>query len=1088
MGKRKYTTMRLPQTETPHASRPWGWLIVILVAAAVLRLYGLSSPPLDFNPSRQAETAAIASNFYQEGASFLRPQIDWLGPSGVAEMEFPLYAYLVGLFYYIFGVQEWVGRLLSLIASLGCVYHVGRIGRNLLGEWPGNFAAAMFALTPLSIFLGRAFQPDMLALYFSLLAFDALINGPDQFSLKRWLGAGAALGLAFAMAPPALILLAPALVFVVQREGMDVLRSRGFWGLILLALAPTLAWYHHAYHNLFAESGHTIIGYYTRALADGSMFAHLLDPAARGLTIQRFVADSLLYLGVIFAAGGFVQTLGEPQHRLMLFSWLALGVALMVALPGYPVDPGAFSLWALPPLALLAGRGLAILSEFALERFNAPIAAWLLVLAIMGIMGVYGMQSRGWYDPHYPFYHDAVALRETLPSDALVAVIEEVPRRPEFFYFAQRKGWHLHRDGRDWMDDSVWIEAMRDQGATALAVFTETPLNHPIKYLQVHPTGTYVWSRYEIEAIGFRHLLARLDQPIYGRYRWDAFEGQSVAATDEAAQTIPEKISRRPLEAWQETDALLLDFHRAARNERNLYKAVYNHASERGRVPVHVENGAWLLAASERALSATGVFDAIYSSAWREDDAFPVGVIGALDAGDYRVSVRFAEPPQAQPVIIRALNRHGDALAWRVLSLAHLRQIEEGARPELTLTLNSPTWLEVRAEAGGEPLPLASVVCAPDVQCMSVDKVYQAESLYTRNARVVRDPDADRGTALWGYAEPQGRFFCFGPYFRFPDGIYEAVFRVREPRGWSQADMQVGFYENEAIWQRIVNIWMPELGPQYQEFSVEAYLPEQYQIETRAFLFPDTEAMLDTIRIRQRQRDAWRFDPNHIVSTRYAGDELLRVSASGWILDASMEKRAKLWRTQDLIAYADWSQAGGLRIVDRRGGVYDGGGTYIFQIPLIGDSEVLAYALSRDGGAYGALYSDGVAVVRGAESEIASTVTLHPFPVRDFMVHDNGAGGHILFANGAVVSIGEVEPVAASPDFGVDAARALVQTEAGVYVVDCTGVIHSINEAPQIFTPVYQAEDWIADAHYRGDGEWLYITRDGERIDWKIER
>ena len=76
----------------------WIWAIVLL--AIGVRLYHISFPVAGWHSWRQADTAAIARNLYQNGFNLLYPQIDWGGNSpGYVESEFQLYPFLVALLY-----------------------------------------------------------------------------------------------------------------------------------------------------------------------------------------------------------------------------------------------------------------------------------------------------------------------------------------------------------------------------------------------------------------------------------------------------------------------------------------------------------------------------------------------------------------------------------------------------------------------------------------------------------------------------------------------------------------------------------------------------------------------------------------------------------------------------------------------------------------------------------------------------------------------------------------------------------------------------------------------------------------------------
>src|SRR5689334_24861527 len=75
-------------------------LLALVALTLALRLVDVDKPFLDLQTWRQADTAAIARNYYEEGLDFLHPRVDWRGDTpGYVEMEFPLYNFLVACGY-----------------------------------------------------------------------------------------------------------------------------------------------------------------------------------------------------------------------------------------------------------------------------------------------------------------------------------------------------------------------------------------------------------------------------------------------------------------------------------------------------------------------------------------------------------------------------------------------------------------------------------------------------------------------------------------------------------------------------------------------------------------------------------------------------------------------------------------------------------------------------------------------------------------------------------------------------------------------------------------------------------------------------
>ena len=168
----------------------WPALALLALALAV-RCYGLAAPLLDYHSWRQADTAAIARNYAANGYRLLYPQVDWGGLTpGYVESEFPLYTYTLALLYGIFGVHEWLGRLLTALAGAASAVALYGLVRSSAGEQdarpgaaraPGRaalYAGLALALMPFPVYFGRAVMPDTWMLLAAILAI---------WTFRRWL-------------------------------------------------------------------------------------------------------------------------------------------------------------------------------------------------------------------------------------------------------------------------------------------------------------------------------------------------------------------------------------------------------------------------------------------------------------------------------------------------------------------------------------------------------------------------------------------------------------------------------------------------------------------------------------------------------------------------------------------------------------------------------------------------------------------------------------------------------------------------------------------------------------------------------------
>ena len=264
------------------------WLPIGL--GSLLRLVQIWMPVLGVHSWRQADTAAMARHFSLTGTPIWLPQVDWGGANaGFVESEFPLYPFLVSRLYGLIGVQEWLGRGLSVFCSALTIWLVMRLGRRWFNPEAGWWAGLAFAIAPLGVYFGRAFQAEALLL---LCAAGAL----ESLSLWRERRLPWALALSWVCLTsaglikviPLLWLGLPLLMVQLssnpqgQAPALQTLPSRvlrqlgrpGFWLYIGSSLMAIAGWYWHA-HQLGQTSGLSF-GFWGSG-ADRSSISLLLD-------------------------------------------------------------------------------------------------------------------------------------------------------------------------------------------------------------------------------------------------------------------------------------------------------------------------------------------------------------------------------------------------------------------------------------------------------------------------------------------------------------------------------------------------------------------------------------------------------------------------------------------------------------------------------------------------------------------------------------------------------------------------------------------------------------------------------------------
>ena len=96
-------------------------LVFILCVGAGLRLLWIRAPLLDAHRWRQVDTAGITRSLYEDRFNVFYPQVNWGGREGYVESEFPLIPAITAGLYEIFGPQDFLGRVVIVVFSVGAV-------------------------------------------------------------------------------------------------------------------------------------------------------------------------------------------------------------------------------------------------------------------------------------------------------------------------------------------------------------------------------------------------------------------------------------------------------------------------------------------------------------------------------------------------------------------------------------------------------------------------------------------------------------------------------------------------------------------------------------------------------------------------------------------------------------------------------------------------------------------------------------------------------------------------------------------------------------------------------------------------------
>ncbi|MCU0343828.1 MAG: glycosyltransferase family 39 protein [Ignavibacterium sp.] len=140
-------------------------LIILIMISVIVRLINIYEPISGMNTWRQADTAAMARNFVEYDFNILHPQIDWAGiPPAKVEAEFQLYTFITAIFYKLFGINELIPRILSILFSFLSMWFLYLLIKKYSDEKTALWSILLYSFLPFNILFSNQIQPEPMML------------------------------------------------------------------------------------------------------------------------------------------------------------------------------------------------------------------------------------------------------------------------------------------------------------------------------------------------------------------------------------------------------------------------------------------------------------------------------------------------------------------------------------------------------------------------------------------------------------------------------------------------------------------------------------------------------------------------------------------------------------------------------------------------------------------------------------------------------------------------------------------------------------------------------------------------------------
>lgn len=401
-----------------------------IVFFALLRIYGITNPPLEVSHAwRQTTVAMAARNFYEIDPNILYPRIDISEDlTGITGMEFPLLNYLIYLMSLVFGYAHWYGRLINLIVtSIGCWF-----GYKLLQKYFAermSFLSIFVLIVSLWFPFARKIMPDTFAMSLVIMGIYFGTNYLEQNNRQFVnLLAYTLLTLAGLLSKlPSGFILAVFAIPIFNKQ-IALKRKIVFCSVSIMLCVPVAWWYFYWVPYLVNEFGlwHFFMG---KDIAEGAreIAEHF------GQTLKHFYDYALKFSGFFVFLGGLILSIIRKERLLLAIFGLTFATFWVVILKSgwtfahhnYYVIPFV------PIMALFAGYALASIEKRKLS---------LLLLIVITLENILNSHT----DFKIKEVRNPIAQLESVmddlssPTDRIVINSDY---NPAPMYFAHRKGW-----------------------------------------------------------------------------------------------------------------------------------------------------------------------------------------------------------------------------------------------------------------------------------------------------------------------------------------------------------------------------------------------------------------------------------------------------------------------------------------------------------------------------------------------------------------------------------------------------------------------------------------------------------------------
>ncbi len=386
-------------------------------------------PLVDDSDWRQTDTASEAWFFIHDGLGLL-PQLFYNGPGpNYVQLEFPFMPLTVALLAHLAHFGSWLLHSVAVGYDTVALVFLWLFCRREFGARAAWWVGAVFAVQPLGIFFGRAFQPEpaMLAgVTATLWAVSrwSRLGGAGNYLLALVAGAFALLAkLPSALIAPAILLLA-----VRGRRWSDP----AAWGLLLIPAVPAAAY--TIWAGALVSPGYNFITIIVQLLRQSSY--HVGVPSAPEFWYHFFLECCISGAGALPLLVGLLHP--DLRPRAWFWAWGGALVLWCVVVMRH-IAFEYYLMPLLPWLALAEGVGLGQLVSWLAGSRTAQVLVVAGVLVGTPLFTLRPLNEL--YTLNWPDYQAGVALRAKLGPGPVILGTEN----PPILFYSRHHGWRTNQ-------------------------------------------------------------------------------------------------------------------------------------------------------------------------------------------------------------------------------------------------------------------------------------------------------------------------------------------------------------------------------------------------------------------------------------------------------------------------------------------------------------------------------------------------------------------------------------------------------------------------------------------------------------------